>query len=138
MASNTPNLDLYKKDPVADASDTFNIGAMLNDNWDKIDARYGEAGAIVQALSTGKANKPTIATDTLSASWWSNKTYSFESQYPNATYDIEIEPGSSCTEAQLSAWTRAKLVGSATQNVVKAVGEVPTVNIPIIIKVVRK
>lgn len=138
MASNTPNLDLYKKDPVADASDTFNIGTMLNDNWDKIDAGYGEVSEKVEALSTGKSNKPTIVTDTLSASGWSNKTYSFESQYPNSTYDIEIEPGSSCTEAQLSAWTRAKLVGSATQNVVKAAGEVPTVDIPIIVKVVIK
>lgn len=38
MASNTPNLNLYKKDPVADASDTFNLTTMLNNNWDKIDA----------------------------------------------------------------------------------------------------
>ncbi|WP_246517334.1 hypothetical protein [Clostridium aciditolerans] len=38
MASNTPNLNLYKKDPTVDGNDTFNIKAMLNDNWDKIDA----------------------------------------------------------------------------------------------------
>ncbi|MEW5321348.1 tail fiber protein [Geobacillus thermoleovorans] len=38
MASNTPRLNLYKKDPVADANDTFNITTMLNDNWDRIDA----------------------------------------------------------------------------------------------------
>ena len=38
MASNTPRLNLYKKDPVADANDTFNIQTMLNDNWDRIDA----------------------------------------------------------------------------------------------------
>lgn len=37
MASNTPNLNLYKKDPVADGNDTFNIQTMLNENWDKID-----------------------------------------------------------------------------------------------------
>lgn len=37
MASNTPRLNLYKKDPVADANDTFNITTMLNDNWDRID-----------------------------------------------------------------------------------------------------
>jgi hypothetical protein len=51
---------------------------------------------------------------------------------------MEIEPGSTCTEAQLNAWTRAKLVGSASSNVVTAVGEVPSVDIPIIIKVVVK
>lgn len=37
MASNTPALGLYKKDPIADANDTFNIETMLNQNWDRID-----------------------------------------------------------------------------------------------------
>jgi hypothetical protein len=37
LASNTPRLNLYKKDPVADANTTFNITTMLNDNWDRID-----------------------------------------------------------------------------------------------------
>lgn len=41
MASYTPNLDLLKKDPVADAGDTFNIKTMMNDNWDKIDGGFG-------------------------------------------------------------------------------------------------
>ncbi|WP_334075231.1 MULTISPECIES: phage tail protein [Paenibacillus] len=41
MASKTPNLDLLKKDPVADGNDTFNIETMLNENWDKIDAAVG-------------------------------------------------------------------------------------------------
>ncbi|MEK5477268.1 phage tail protein [Paenibacillus sp. FSL R5-0407] len=42
MASNTPNLNLLKKDPVTDGNDTFNIRTMLNENWDKIDAAVGE------------------------------------------------------------------------------------------------
>ncbi|MEF2964908.1 tail fiber protein [Paenibacillus sp. M1] len=42
MASNTPNLNLLKKDPVTDGNDTFNIQTMLNDNWDKIDEAMGE------------------------------------------------------------------------------------------------
>jgi hypothetical protein len=42
LASNTPRLNLYKKDPVADANDTFNIQTMLNDNWDKIDAEVAK------------------------------------------------------------------------------------------------
>ncbi|WP_400195109.1 hypothetical protein [Lysinibacillus telephonicus] len=41
MASYTPNLDLLKKDPIADAADTFNIKTMMNDNWDKIDGGFG-------------------------------------------------------------------------------------------------
>ncbi|MEI0738778.1 phage tail protein [Paenibacillus sp. JTLBN-2024] len=41
MASNTPNLGLLKKDPIADGNETFNIQTMLNDNWDKIDEAVG-------------------------------------------------------------------------------------------------
>ncbi|USK54361.1 hypothetical protein LIS82_22850 [Cytobacillus solani] len=37
MSSNTPTLELLKKDPVTDGTQTFNIQTMLNDNWDKID-----------------------------------------------------------------------------------------------------
>ncbi|AMA72939.1 hypothetical protein P4S93_09780 [Aneurinibacillus thermoaerophilus] len=39
MASNTPNLGLYMKDPVTDGNHTFNIETMLNENWRKIDEK---------------------------------------------------------------------------------------------------
>ncbi|OLS02231.1 hypothetical protein [Tissierella creatinophila] len=42
MADNTPFLDLYKKNPITDRNDTFNIKTMLNDNWDKIDIKTKE------------------------------------------------------------------------------------------------
>ena len=66
MGSYTRNMNLYKADPVADANKTFNITTMLNDNWDKIDAK---TAAIVDAalqsfdrLSTQPGNR---TTDTL-------------------------------------------------------------------------
>lgn len=37
MPSNTPNLNLFKKDPATDGEQLFDIKAMMNDNWDKID-----------------------------------------------------------------------------------------------------
>lgn len=42
MASNTTNLNLYKKDPIADKDQTFNITTMMNENWDKIDQNAGQ------------------------------------------------------------------------------------------------
>jgi hypothetical protein len=39
MSSNTPNLDLYMKNPLTDGNDTFNIETMLNENWRKIDQK---------------------------------------------------------------------------------------------------
>lgn len=82
----------------------------------------------------------TYVSMTMSASTWSSsaKTYSFESTYPFASYDIEIQPAGTCTEAQYEAWANACIVGSATSNVAKAMGDVPTINIPIILKVVKK
>lgn len=50
MASNTPNLDLLKKDPVTDGNDTFNIETMLNENWDKIDAAVGQLEEEMQEI----------------------------------------------------------------------------------------
>ena len=89
---------------------------------------------------SGKQNKPTISTVTMAASSWDStaKTYSFESTYPAANYDIEIEPDSTITDEQLEAWCAAKIVGNRTVNKAVAKGDVPTVDIPIIIKVVAK
>lgn len=42
------------------------------------------------------------------------------------------------TTAQAEAFNGAQIVGSATSNVVKAYGIVPTVDIPVIVKAVRK
>ncbi|MCT4593592.1 MAG: hypothetical protein N4A57_04880 [Anaeromicrobium sp.] len=39
MANNTKNLGLYKKDPVSDSNDYFDVKTMLNDNWDKVDEK---------------------------------------------------------------------------------------------------
>ena len=53
MASYTTNLNLLKKDPAADASDTFNIKSMLNDNWDKIDAAAGKSAEKIVPAAAG-------------------------------------------------------------------------------------
>ena len=56
MASNTPNLNLLKKDPVTDGDDTFNIKTMLNDNWDKIDEAIGEVKEELQDIDIPHAS----------------------------------------------------------------------------------
>lgn len=84
--------------------------------------------------------KPTITTVSLLASNWdsSAKTYSLESEYPNANYDIEVALDSTATSEQAEAFNGAQIVGSATSNTIKAYGDVPIVDIPIILKVVTK
>ena len=85
-----------------------------------------------------KENKATITTATLLASGWSNGTYSFETDYPKATYDLEIALDSTATTSQAEAFNGAQIAGSATSNIIKAYGIVPTVDIPVILKVVNK
>ena len=80
----------------------------------------------------------TIIADTLSASVWSNGVYSFESTYPASIYDLEVALNSTAATAQAEAFNGAQIAGSVTANVVKAYGIVPTVDIPVMLKVVTK
>lgn len=93
---------------------------------------------IPTAAQTGAAAIPVYVTATMSASGWSNKKYSFESTYPNASNDISIEVAPTATAAQFEAFGAAMICGSHNSNIATALGDVPTVNIPIIIKVVKK
>lgn len=65
MASYTTNLNLLKKDPVADGSDTFNIQTMLNDNWDKIDANAAEVDAALDSKAVVRYTAYTNLNDLL-------------------------------------------------------------------------
>ena len=94
-------------------------------------------GDLVEMINT-KSNKSVITVATLLASKWVGNTYSLETDYPSATYDIEIALDSSASSDQVDAFNSAQIVGSATTNTVKAFGDVPTINIPIIVKAVRK
>ena len=52
MASNTPNLSLYMKDPIADGNDFFDVKTMMNDNWEKIDGFAGGMDEVKERLNT--------------------------------------------------------------------------------------
>lgn len=84
--------------------------------------------------------KPTTTITTLTASNWDStaKTYSFESTYPSANYDIEVDiDGDRCTDEQLNAWIAAKPLSSSTNKIV-AKGDIPTVDIPVILTITPK
>ena len=85
-----------------------------------------------------KSNKPTSSQYTVLTSGWSSGVYSFESDFPNATYDIEIELDSTATESQVEVWSSAKVTAVFGTNTMKALGDVPTVDIPVIVKKVIK
>lgn len=78
---------------------------------------------------------PVFSQEVISAAAWSNGVYSFESVFPNAYYDIEIELDSTATEPQVEAWSNAKPTAVFGTNTMKALGDVPTVDIPVIVKI---
>lgn len=78
---------------------------------------------------------PRYMLGTMEAAKWSNQMYSFEVEYPHDRYIITIEPDQSCTEDQFDAWSAAMMVGSISTNAVKAFGEQPNTDIPIIMEI---
>ena len=76
---------------------------------------------------------------TLEVAKWSGQTYSLEATYPSATYDIEIELSGNATKDIAKVWGKVIPVPSPDgKNIIKALGTVPTINIPIRVKVVKK
>ncbi len=91
----------------------------------------------------GDLNINTTFTKTVPASGWettNGKTiYSFENEYPFSQYDLIVEPdGDSITDEQLQAWSAAKPVGSSTQNQIILKGTSLVIDIPVIVRAVKK
>lgn len=120
MASYTENLNLKK--PAGNENVSIDD---INGNMDAIDEEFGN----VQKKYT------TIAGTMLATGWNSaTKTYSFETEYPNNEYDIQIEiNGKTATETQIEAWDAANIKGAYPDNVAYAAGDIPSTNIPIIL-----
>ena len=106
--------------------------------------KYSEAknaGNIVDTelyLTTGEeevvAAKPNIVSTYMYANKWDENIYEWDSIYPYSDYDITVEvDGDKCTTEQFEAWGEAKIVGSTLANNLKALGKIPSIDIPIII-----
>lgn len=83
-------------------------------------------------------NGTTHSVVTMFAGNWSGNEYFFEGDFPSDQYDISIEVAPTATAEQFEAFGGAMICGSADSNVATAIGDVPTVDIPVIIKAVRK
>lgn len=95
---------------------------------------------VIDELYEGKENKPTYVDYTLSASLWSSSdgTYSLESIYPHTLYNIGVLTSSEMTKDQAVAYGKAMIVGNKSTNVLKALGDIPTANIPVILEVTER
>ncbi|WP_432408568.1 hypothetical protein [Wukongibacter sp. M2B1] len=92
MASNTPNIDLYKKNPITDGDDTFNIETMLNENWDKVDTEVGDLKTSRDNLSTQMTELVKVKQNItiLSTGWVDDTTTSGYWYYDISDADIYV------------------------------------------------
>lgn len=128
------NIDLVdSKVKVTDLNNKF-TATTLDKVLDEIDDKIKETrNKIDEKL------KITYSEVTLESSKWSGQTYSLEATYPSATYDIEIELSGNATKELAKVWSRAIPVESPDgKNIIKLLGIVPSVNIPVRVKAVKK
>ena len=89
-------------------------------------------------VPAGQIADPEYTVVTMLASGWVDGAYSFEEQFPFAQYNIEVSVDESATAEQFDAFGEARIGGSATSNIGRAKGDVPKVDIPVLVKAVRK
>ncbi len=96
----------------------------------------GEIGNVTvnEGISTVSASY------TIKASKWNGNTYSFEGDYPSASYDIVgIYPiNGITTDEMVSAWESANCSGFYATNVITAKGSVPTIDIVVELYAISK
>ena len=84
------------------------------------------------------ATKAEYIEATLLSSGWSENTYSLEAEYPSETYDIFIYPSKDCTIEQYTAFGSAAIVSDIEANILTALGTAPSIDVPVIVKAVKK
>ena len=120
LAEVTNNYVTFGADALSGASTKY-VFTIYSDNETKLSSLY--------------FYNPLFSQRVISAAAWSDGVYSFESDFPNMYYDIEVELNSTATSEQLDAWSCAKPTAVFGANAMKALGDVPTVDIPVIVKV---
>lgn len=117
-------------------TDTHTLGA--TDVQQAVDKTIEKSNTDINNLKKAVKESRTVVSSTLTASKWQDNTYSFETEYPHAQYDIAIELGESATLEQAYAFADACLKGSIGTQVITALDIVPTIDIPITIEVLKK
>ena len=149
---NKETLTTSNKDSLVDAvneldKEVGDITTLTTTKKDNLVNAMNEVKALADKNKTDLGNtntevgklKATYAEVTLISTSWSEQTYSFESTYPSNTYDIEIELSGNANKDIAKVWGKTIPVPSPDgKNIIKALGTVPTINIPIRVKVVKK
>ena len=74
---------------------------------------------------------------TIDARYWVNGEYDLEALYPSTDYEIEVSLSSAATDAQITAFNLAKIIGDDAGSKIIAKGVTPTIDIPVKIRKFR-
>lgn len=100
--------------------------------------RGGTGVTSLASLKTTVNRKITFANYTITAAGWTDaKTYSLEATYAKTAYHVEVSLAKTATIDQQKAFAKAKLVGDKDNNILTALGKVPTINVPVFLKLVE-
>lgn len=113
-------------------------GASGAGTGDMQETEYDPSGKVKAAGGIPKYVQASFSIVTIAPGGWSNGVFSLEDTYPSASYDLSVSMPSDATVAQYDAFCKAKICGGANSNILKALGTVPTIGIPILVKAVRK
>lgn len=108
-------------------------------NAEKVEVAVSDAGTLtIEQADNRYSKREQQLPATLQVDTWNpeTKTYSFEETYPSETYNLNIEP-IDCTQEQAEAWGAILPMGSSRSNVLTALGEVPAVDIPVLLTIKR-
>ena len=119
------------------------VNGRLDNISEEIAGDLGDLGdnisEAVLNLNNNKEKKHTFVNYTLRASNWNNSVYSIENIYPGSEYLVSLIRGV-LTEEQSEALSLANINGTALDSTVNqfvALGEVPVIDIPMILEIVE-
>ena len=119
FSENTPENDNAWIDPVSESLKYKDPGTGV---VKEVGSSTGEVYSVVNML----------------ASKWIDNRYSFEDIYPHNSYNLAISVSSNATLDQYEEFCNATICGSATSKVVTALSDAPALDVPVIVKAVRK
>ena len=115
--------------------DTYSEDVYVDNKGTTLDTKLNNLDESITQLNC----KITRISYTLKSTDYTDNRYSFETTYPNESYNLTMEiDGDTASAEQIKAYMAASFIGSNTSNIIKIDGAKPTIDIPVILEVEKK
>ena len=101
----------------------------------ELQAQYAAVGVALDEVNDGIIQ---VVAHTLKADEWGTDLYNLEDRYPPDKYHVQIALDALSSEEAVEAFHNARIVGSSTRNLFRAYNGQPSVDIPVILTVIKK